>query len=259
MESRSRYYPYFLSVTFFSVVTMLLAASGPRDARTNPANAAVSLEFIHKVGSKELFTDSSYQNNFGESYTISRFRYYISNIQWHNHHTGSLYKMPPRSFLIDEAVPESKQIALVIPPGQYTSLSFLIGVDSLKNVSGAQDGTLDPINGMFWTWQTGYIMAKLEGSSPVSSLPRKMFEFHIGGFKGPYNVVRRVEIPLKKNLLISKEKKQAPISIVVDINKWFDGKHPLPLSAYTACMTPGKLSLQYAENYFTMFSTEDPR
>jgi hypothetical protein len=36
-----------------------------------------------------------------------------------------------------------------------TAIKFLLGVDSLKNVSGIQTGALDPAKGMFWTWNTG--------------------------------------------------------------------------------------------------------
>jgi hypothetical protein len=254
MAFKNRYHPSILSIAFISALIALVSEPTLTDKVDGAASTIVSLEFQHKVGSRELSIDSSYKNDFEETYTISRFRYYISNLQWHNQNTGKLYKMPADYFLIDEAEPLSKQIELKIPAGQYTSVSFLIGVDSLKNVSGAQDGALDPINGMFWTWQTGYIMAKLEGSSPVSTLPRKMFEFHIGGFRGAYNVVQRIEIPLQQNTSFSNEIKQLPIVINVDVNKWFNGKHPMPLSSHAVCMTPGKLSFQYAENYMTMFS-----
>ncbi|MCG2613397.1 hypothetical protein LZZ85_03860 [Terrimonas sp. NA20] len=258
MVLKSRYYSYFLSVTFISALISLIPQPGLAQKNNRPvATATVSLEFVHTVGTREFSPDSIYKNDFGESFTVSRFRYYISNIQWHNRKTGKLYKTPASYFLIDEAEPLSKQIDLKVPAGQYTSLSFLIGVDSLKNISGAQDGALDPINGMFWTWQTGYIMAKLEGSSPVSKLPRNMFEFHIGGFKGPYNVLQRVEIPVTERMPIITGSKQSTIRISVDINKWFNGKHPLPLSKHTACMTPGELSLQYAENYITMFNAAE--
>jgi len=47
---------------------------------------------------------------------------------------------------------------------------------------------------MFWTWNSGYIMAKLEGTSPVSSQPNNKFEYHIGGFREPVNVVSKVRV-----------------------------------------------------------------
>ena len=56
---------------------------------------------------------------------------------------------------------------LYLPEGDYTELQFLLGVDSLHNVSGAQTDDLDPAKDMFWTWNSGYVMAKMEGNSPA--------------------------------------------------------------------------------------------
>ncbi len=69
---------------------------------------------------------------------------------------------------------------------------FLLGVDSLHNVSGAQTDALDPAKDMFWTWNTGYVMAKLEGNSPSSALVNNKYEFHVGGFSGKYNVLKKI-------------------------------------------------------------------
>ncbi|WP_316930094.1 MbnP family protein, partial [Hymenobacter sp. IS2118] len=50
-------------------------------------------------------------------------------------------------------MPASQLLALKdIPVGDYQSVSFTVGVDSARNVAGAQTGALDPNNGMFWTW-----------------------------------------------------------------------------------------------------------
>jgi hypothetical protein len=53
-----------------------------------------------------------------------------------------------------------------VPAGTYTGMYLTMGVDSARNVSGAQEGALDPANGMFWSWTSGYIMIKAEGLSP---------------------------------------------------------------------------------------------
>lgn len=223
-----------------------------KDAGENDYN--ISIQFIHKAGLSELSLDSNYVNDHGETFSINRFKYYISNIEWHNREKDQHYKVKGGYFLIDEAEPMSKQIEMKIPAGRYTSVSFIVGVDSLKNVSGAQDGALDPINGMFWTWQTGYIMAKLEGTSPASTLPRKMIEFHIGGFKGPNNVLAPIEVKFPDEVVVTNRDHPASAGINVDIKKWFSGKHSLPIVRYPACTFAGKLAKQYAENYQSMFS-----
>src|SRR5690606_605399 len=68
-----------------------------------------------------------------------------------------------------------------VPAGTYTGIKFMIGVDVPRNTSGAQTGALDPaVNGdMFWSWSTGYIQAKLEGTSPQSSdTVNSSFQYH---------------------------------------------------------------------------------
>ena len=42
--------------------------------------------------------------------------------------------------------------------------------------------------------------------------------------------------------------------IVADILKWFDGVHPLKISQSPTCHQAGKLAMQLADNYSTMFS-----
>ena len=112
--------------------------------------------------------------------------------------------MEKNSFhLIDESVPESQSFSLSVPEGNYSSLNFLLGVDSLHNVSGAQTGELDPAKDMFWTWNSGYVMAKLEGNSPSSALVNHKYEFHIGGFSGKYNVLKNIELHFPENKTIN--------------------------------------------------------
>lgn len=53
---------------------------------------------------------------------------------------------------------------------KYKRVQFSIGMDSIANVSGAFGSDLDPTNGMYWAWQSGYINFKLEGNH---TLPKK--------------------------------------------------------------------------------------
>lgn len=216
----------------------------------------VTIVFNHRVGAQQLHLDSSYTNAFGELFRVRQLKYYISNIEFHGRERSNFHKVPESYYLIEETRPASRIIPLSIPDDEYIRVSFLIGVDSVKNISGAQSGVLDPLNGMFWTWNTGYIMAKLEGSSPVSTLPRKMFEFHIGGYRYPHNVMRRIELSIPANLTRVGRDHPVSIPVSVDLNVWFAGQHSLSLSKYPACTAPGLLATQYADNYARMFMTE---
>jgi hypothetical protein len=77
-------------------------------------------------------------------------------------------------------------IKIKIPNVLSDTLKFGIGIDSTLHVKGIQSGVLDPIHGMYWTWQSGYINFKLEGQIKVQQQWQN-FQFHIGGYRSPYN------------------------------------------------------------------------
>lgn len=73
---------------------------------------------------------------------------------------------------------------LAIP--EYDEMAFLLGTDSLANVSGALGGDLDPTKGMYWTWNSGYINVKLEGTAPMSKGRNSGFWAAPGGIQGSF-------------------------------------------------------------------------
>jgi hypothetical protein len=131
----------------------------------------------------------------------------------------------------------------------------MVGVDSARNVSGAQTGALDPANGMFWTWNTGYIMAKLEGNAPTS--PSGTFEYRIGGFKEPDNVIKKPTLlfPFGQTLDLKPER-TSEITVSANINSWFYNPHDIKFNQTPVCTSPGSLAKQIAENYSKMFTVD---
>jgi hypothetical protein len=49
----------------------------------------------------------------------------------------------------------------------YDDVSFTLGLDSSKNVSGDLENAYDPLLGMYWAWNTGYVNLKLAGKSSL--------------------------------------------------------------------------------------------
>jgi hypothetical protein len=158
--------------------------------------------------------------------------------------------------LIDESIAASQVINFSIPEGDYTSLQFLLGVDSLHNVSGAQTDDLDPSKDMFWTWNTGYVMAKMEGNSPSSKIVNNKFEFHIGGFSGPYNVLKQVELNFPGKPLHFIAGKTYEVIINADINAWWQHPHDIKISERAIITSPGKFARDISDNYVNMFHIE---
>ena len=62
-------------------------------------------------------------------------------------------------------------------------ISLLFGIDSAIQVGGVGTGALDPLRGMYWTWQTGYVQWKMEGAIRVDGVESPL-ELHLGGFDG---------------------------------------------------------------------------
>ncbi len=211
-------------------------------------NKTTILRFKHWVGDKELLLfDETYTNRFGEPFIINKFRYYISNLVVTGAN-GVVANQADTYYLVNEADSLSKIITVPLNTA-ITSISFTVGVDSIRNVSGVQTGSLDPANGMFWTWNSGYVFAKLEGQSDSSQAPAHSFTWDVGGFRKNENALRKVELLVNKSNVYTDT-----LVINADILKWFDAVHPLHIAQSPTCHQPGKLAMQLADNYSAMFS-----
>ncbi len=216
----------------------------------------VKLNFKPVIDGAPLQFNKPYQNSYRETYSVEAFKFYITGIQLVNSLPNKMVELSLNEyFLIDASDAGSTTIALEALPGKYDQIVFTLGVDSIRNVSGAQTGALDPGKGMFWTWNSGYIMAKLEGSSPVSNQPNNTFEYHIGGFREPVNVIKKVVVafPLGQAINFLPETTQT-ITLSADVNAWFNRFNKISIATNPVCMTPGDLAKKIAENYAGMFT-----
>jgi hypothetical protein len=213
-------------------------------------NCKLQINFENYVGDELLKLDSvSYKNELEQNFTVHNFKYYISNI--HLKRTDGKEFVSSNSYLINEEEPQSKQIMLNnVPEGSYSEISFIIGVDSLHNCSGAQSGALDPVNAMFWSWNTGYIFMKLEGTSPLSKSPGNLYEFHIGGYRTPYNCIRKVS--LNTEITITKDQTSS-MKIKVDASEVMKTPTTIDLSKLSS-VTDFHNATLIADNYSDMFS-----
>lgn len=172
-----------LGVVFIGLWCISLSAQTER---------TISLEFKSVFGDKLLVLDSLYSLKENQTIQFENLKFYISNIQLLNH--NKVVWQEKQSFhLYDESNTVSHLIKFEIPKKiNYDKLRFDIGIDSVINVSGALGGDLDPTKGMYWTWQSGYINFKLEGSSSLSTHSKKEFQLHLGGYQKPFNTLQTV-------------------------------------------------------------------
>lgn len=114
-------------------------------------------------------------------------------------------------------------------------------------------GVLDPVKGMFWAWNTGYIFLKLEGKSTYSKSPSNIFEYHIGGFKQPNNCIRQVTLDLTEKSLQKVGDDADFLSILVDISEVLKTPKSIDFKELSS-VTDFNNATMIADNYADMFS-----
>jgi hypothetical protein len=235
------------------------------------AQQTVVVKINPVVGPKSLVLSSgSYVTAHQESFRVTLFQYYISNLRLVKS-DGSEWVLPQDSsyFLIKSSEPVSGQIRLPnLPSGEYVGLKFMLGIDSLRNTMplSRRKGCLDigaEANGMYWSWNAGYIFFKLEGLSPQAPADKTSgkneFTFHVGlygGSKVPTpNNTRWVSLPFASQKLVVTGHTKAQISIQADVLKLFAGMHPIRIAQYPQVMMQ-PIASHIADNYANMFSLQ---
>lgn len=212
------------------------------------------LHFESYVGTQKMQLDTvAYYNSLKQVFTVTNFKYYISNISL-TASNGKDYVIPNSYYLIKQDEPDTWSAAIEgIPVGEYKFIHFIIGVDSLHNCSGAQSGALDPVQGMFWAWNTGYIFMKLEGKAPVSKSSGHIYEYHIGGYHSPANCIRKVSLSFTKNLLKINSSQKSAIYIKADAAEILRTPTTIDFSILSS-VTDFHHATRVADNYKDMFS-----
>ena len=252
----SRHFSFLVILVIFFVTAVSCKKEGSAD-NNMAGNSDLKIEFKAVVDNNVLITDKTYQNAFGEDYSVKTFKFYIHGVELSDSRANSIVKLDKNDhYLVNTNDGSAASVILHVSPSTYDGINFIVGVDSTRNTSGAQTGALDPAQGMFWTWSTGYIMAKLEGNSPVATTPNNVIQYHIGGFKANESVLRRVSLKFPSGLLSNvKRGSQSTVTIFADINRWFSNS--VRISQTPVVMTPGTLAMQIADNYARMFTVVD--
>jgi len=217
--------------------------------------AELKIRFRAYVHGESLELNKKYRNPFGEVFEISRFRFYAGRIA--PVYTDSNLKTFSRNIyhLIDFSDSASTQIILPASEGLCEGIQFLLGVDSIDQVRGAQTGALDPAKGMFWTWNSGYQSFKIDGYSAASTQPAHILAYHIGGYRHPFSTVWKIRINTTDNeaFRITKEYK-IEVEIPIELDYFFDGPTPLHIHNISSCTTAGDQAWKISENFIGSFS-----
>ncbi len=239
----------------FSVALALFSCQKDNDGIGDLEQGDLVIKFEDYAGTKPLvLNDSTYLTSNSDTLKISTFNYYISNLNFYDNSGNLIYTEPESYHLIKASDAASHQFTVKkLPYKHYASISFMIGVDSARNNSGAQTGALDPANQMFWSWNTGYIMAKLEGTSPNSKDPNNYVTYHIGGYKGNNKVLKTKQYTLPTHAEVSATI-VPEITIRANALEWFQSPTTINFATQHTVVTTGTSALMMADNYADMFS-----
>lgn len=219
---------------------------------------SLKIYFEAMVGTDNLVlgTSNTYTNQAGNTFNVSMYKYYISNIKI-TKSDNSVWIESDSYHLIDHADTTTTLLNIAnVPFGNYKAIEFMIGVDSARNNSGAQTGALDQINGMFWSWNSGYIMAKMEGNSPQSTAVGNKLTFHSGGFSGANKVMRIVSPSFNNDTAKVTSTITPNIHLSSNLLEWFQSPTAVDFSTLNTIHMPGPNAKTIADNYADMFKVE---
>ncbi len=248
---------------FFVVVFLSAIFSCKKDNKTNTPEPApidagkgvVKIEFENLVDTLPLIFNKNYINAKGDTFQLTKFNYFISNIIITDNNNVT-YTEPESYHCVKHSLQSSTTISLTnVPPGSYKSISFILGVDSARNVSGAQTGGLDPgaqASDMYWTWSTGYIFFKLEGTSPKSTELNKLIQYHIGGFGGINKAQRNFNFTFSSTTANVSSTATPTIHLTANANEVFKTPNLIDFTTQNIQASTGAGAKIYADNYADM-------
>ncbi len=252
----------YIFILSFTLITIFSSCKKDPDDEVTPTTPAattgsLALHFENMVGDSSLVLNTQlYTNANGDTFNVTKFNYYISNIKLLK--SGIVKYSENESYhLLQQSDLSSLELMLIsVPSDNYDGIQFMIGVDSTRNVSGAQTGALDPANGMFWSWSSGYIMLKMEGASPQSGATSGGVLFHVGGFSGANSALKTVSPSFAGSTANVSSSVTPEIHFKVDLAEMFTSPTTTNFATTHTIHMPGAMAKTIADNYADMFTVE---
>lgn len=178
----------------------------------------------HMVGTADLETGKMiYTNTAGNKYQVDYLQYYLSKLQLR--HTNGTWTDLNNYNLLNSHKGKNLFTLSNVPFGTYDSLRINIGVDSAKNNSVDNTGDLDPVNGMFWPWNTSYIFYMFEGNFERTDSTVAGFAYHLGA----NDFLMSYAFGLKQPLVLNENAAAPSLNFRLDVNEIFDTPNPVDL------------------------------
>jgi hypothetical protein len=187
----------------------------------------------------------NYTNPAGETYSVDLLRYYFSYATLIDESNNEV-KLNDHT-LIDAFIPADNIISNTVAKGHYTKLRFYIGVDEVHNHTGAQEGDLDPIYGMLWTWDTGYVFFKHEGQFVDADGNTSGMSYHYA----KDNAYKMVEIPIDLHI----ESGSKNMDVVFNLNDLYRSPYVIQFDGNNYHQSISVNDAEWLQQMFANFGT----
>ncbi|MFK7948913.1 MAG: MbnP family protein [Saprospiraceae bacterium] len=227
---------------------LFIASCTPDEQKSE--TGTVTLEFEHVFDSEAFTLGEEYTTSNGDVITANLFKYYVSNVVLSNEDGSTTYTVPNSYYIVDASNTESLNIDIQdVPNGEYSKVNFILGVDAQSNTEGAQEGALAPEKGMYWSWNTGYIFLKLEGTTSNAT----DITYHIGGFSSATNNnIKTIERDVPTGSMINVNGSESTVHYMVDVAEFFKNPVDFDVEATPTVTMPNANSVIISENYEDM-------
>ena len=224
-------------ITKLKLAAMLIFTGliiGSSSCKKDEGESSINLQFNfeHKVGTETCVYDTiKYTNEAGNVYSVVTLRYFISDITLHRSDGSKLVIDEEHYVDISDNATLSFIPAAEVDNDIYTSISFVFGLDSLKNTTGRYLNP--PESNMEWPVPMGggYHYMKLEGKYDSSGVT-KNYKVHTGALMG---MPHHINIALA-NSSINADREDITITLEMDINEWFESPNTYDFDTYGAAI-----------------------
>jgi hypothetical protein len=158
-------------------------------------NCYGQLSIIPSWNKKPLELQRIYFTPQNDSISFSTLKIYFSDFRFKDKISGRITSIDTLIFY-DLSDSTTHSFFNDLNLSNYESVAFTLGLDSLKNVSGELENAYDPLLGMYWAWNTGYINLKIMGKSSTVPSNSHEFEFHLGGYRSPFVTAQTIQVDL---------------------------------------------------------------
>lgn len=197
------------------IISGLFVSSGCEkdDDEIVPVDGSFNVKLAFNVDQAPLLFDTLlYRTESGSDYSVNRLQFYISSFEFKKL-DGTIVESH-EYFYVDARTGENTEFVLTkIPQGVYKSVTFFVGLDIIRNETGALPATIENEN-MAWPVMMGggYHFMKFEGNYQDAGNTYG-FAMHLGTDKHKVTAGVKKEISVKSGSDV--------LVLNMNLNEWF--------------------------------------